>query len=194
MNKRHMRLAPKIVIGTFVVFLLFLFVLGVREVFFKKNYYPIEFEKEVESASKIFGVDESVIYSVIYCESSFKKSAESNMGAVGLMQLLPETLEWLCGKEGVEYNSDFLLNPEKNIYYGTMFLSILYDKYENWDLVHAAYHAGHTRVDNWIEEGTVVIDADGNLTGIPIKATDVYVEKINTAKKAYIKLLDKEEK
>ncbi len=189
-----MRPLPKIILGALALFLLFLFVLGVREVFFKKNYYPIYFENEVKLASDTFGVDEEIIYSVIYCESSFDKSAVSNMGAVGLMQLLPETLEWLCMRDGAEYSEEMLLDPEKNIYYGTMFLSMMFDRYENWDAAHAAYHAGHTRVDNWFADGTVVIDAEGRLTGIPIKATDVYVNKIRTAKKAYIKLLDKEEK
>ncbi len=174
--------------------MLLCFVLGVREVFFKKNYYPIEFKKEVQAASEIFQVPEETLYSVIYCESSFRPHVESNMGAVGLMQLLPETLEWLCSREGSEYSEEYLLDPEKNIYYGAMFLSILYDKYENWDCVHAAYHAGHSRLDTWLLEGECIIDADGRLTGIPIKATEVYVDKINTARLAYIKLLDKEEK
>ena len=75
-----------------------------------------------------------------------------------------------------------------------MFLSILYDRYENWDAVHAAYHAGHGRVDGWFESGEVIIDADGNLTGIPIDATSVYVERINSAKKVYTELLAKEKK
>ena len=194
MNKRRMRPLPKIIISLLLVFIAFLFVLGVSELFRREKVYPIHYREEVKSASEKFGIDESTVFAVIYCESGFDKDAVSNMGAVGLMQILPETLEWLCEKDGVDYSEDFLTSPEKNIYYGTMFMSILYDYFENWDAVHAAYHAGHTRVRNWLDEGVCVIDADGNLFGIPIDATRVYVDRINAAKDGYIKTLEKEQK
>lgn len=194
MNKRRMRPLPKIIISLFIIFIVFLFILGVLQLFRREKVYPIHYRDEVESAAETFGIDESTVYAVIYCESSFKKDVVSNMGAVGLMQLLPETLEWLCQREGVEYSQTLLTDPETNIYYGTMFLSILYDYFENWDAVHAAYHAGHTRVKNWLDDGTCVIDSDGNLFGIPIDATRVYVERINDAKYGYIKTLEKEQK
>jgi soluble lytic murein transglycosylase len=193
LNRRKLRPLPKIVISLFIVFILFLFCFGIREVFFRPN-YPIAFEKEVSLASEAFGVDKSIIYSVIYCESSFDKDALSNMGAVGLMQLLPDTMEWLCTRDGVEYNEEYLYNPEKNIYYGAMFLSILYEKYKSWETVFAAYHAGHTRVDNWIEKGQAVILADGSFKGIPISATEVYVEKIVKTRNEYTKILEKKDK
>lgn len=192
MNKRKMRLLPKIIITLLVLFILFLFVLGVWDTFFRRNYYPIAYEEEITLASESFGVDEAIIYSIIYCESSFNREAVSNMDARGLMQMLPSTYEWLCSLDGAEYVEEDLFDPQKNIYYGTKYLSMLYNKYENWDAVFAAYHAGNGRVDKWFEEGKLVIDADGKLTGIPIVATNVYVEKVNTALTQYIKLLEKE--
>lgn len=192
MNKRKMRLLPKIIIALFILFILFLFVLGVWDTFFRKNYYPIAYEEEVSLASEAFGIDEAVIYSIIYCESSFNRDAVSNMNAKGLMQMLPSTYEWLCSLDETEYVEDDLFDPEKNIHYGTKYISMLYDKYENWDAVFAAYHAGNGRVDKWFEDGTVVVDAEGKLTGIPIDATAVYVDKINSALVEYIKLLEKE--
>ena len=192
MTKRKMRLLPKVVIILFTMFILFLFVLGVWDTFFRKNYYPITYEEEVTLASDTFGIDKAVIYSIIYCESSFNKDAVSNMDARGLMQMLPSTYEWLCSVDGIEYIEENLFDPQENVYYGTMYLSMLYDKYENWDAVFAAYHAGNGRVDKWFESGTVVVDAEGKLTGIPIDATAVYVEKVNSALDAYIKLLEKE--
>lgn len=192
MNKRKMQLLPKIIITLFILFILFLFVLGVWDTFFRGNYYPIAYEEEVALASDTFAIDEAVIYSIIYCESSFNKDAVSNLDARGLMQMLPSTYEWLCSIDGVEYLEEDLFDPQENIYYGAKYLSMLYEKYQNWDVVFAAYHAGNGRVDKWFEEGTVVIDADGKLTGIPISATRVYVEKVNYALEAYIKLLEKE--
>jgi soluble lytic murein transglycosylase len=98
------------------------------------------------------------------------------------------------GFDESEFDEEKLFDPSTNIRYGTMFLSILYERYGNWDAVYAAYHAGHGRVDKWFEDGTVIIDADGNLTGIPIDATAVYVERVNKAKSIYTELLSKEEK
>jgi soluble lytic murein transglycosylase len=170
-----------------------MFIVGIWDVFFRKSYYPIAYEEEVSLASSALGVDEAVIYATIYCESSFNKEAVSNMDARGLMQILPETFEWLCELEGFESDTELLFDPQINVYYGTKFLSILYERYGNWDVAHAAYHAGHGRVDKWLENGEVVIDADGALTGIPIDATRVYVERINRAKSGYIKLLEDKE-
>jgi len=192
LSKRKMRLLPRIIIIVFALFIFFLFALGVWDTFFHKNYYPIAYEEEVALASDTFGVDEAIIYSIIYCESSFNREAVSNLDARGLMQMIPTTYEWLCELDGIEYAEENLFDAQENVYYGTKYLSMLYEKYKNWDAVFAAYHAGNGRVDKWLEDGTVVIDADGKLTGIPINATEVYVEKVNDALAQYIKLLEKE--
>ena len=194
MTKRRMKLLPRIIIGLFTVFLVCMFLIGIWDVFFRKTHYPIAYSEEVSLASSALGVDEAVIYATIYCESSFNKDAVSNMDARGLMQILPDTFEWLCEQEGLEPDAEMLFDPQTNIYYGTKFLSILYERYGNWDAAHAAYHAGHGRVDKWFENGDVVIDAEGSLTGIPIDATAVYVKKINRAKSGYIELLEEKEK
>lgn len=192
--KRKLRPIPKLIITVFVLFIVFLFFLGIWDTFFRASHYPMAYKEEITAACEEFGIDVETVFATIYCESSFNKEAVSNMNARGLMQLLPDTFEWLCTREGVEYDEEMLFDPATNIRYGTMFLSILYDRYENWDAVHAAYHAGHGRVDGWFERGEVIIDADGNLTGIPIDATSVYVERINSAKKVYTELLAKEKK
>jgi soluble lytic murein transglycosylase-like protein len=119
------------------------------------------------------------------------------------MQLLPETYEWLSKEEATDEN---IFDPEKNILYGTKYLSILYTHYKKlleednfykncdvWDIVHAAYHAGNGRVDKWLHDGSIIIDSNGNISKLPIKTTKVYIDKINEAKKAYIKILDKKE-
>lgn len=191
MQKRKIRPLPLIIILTLTILLAILFILGVYDVFFGKKSYPVKYKDEIRLASQTYNVDEHIIYATIFCESNFDKNAVSGMNAKGLMQLLPETYEWLSGEEATNEN---IFNPEKNILYGTKYLSVLYNHYDgNWDSVHAAYHAGNGRVDRWYEEGTVVVDAEGNLTGIPLKATAVYVDRINEAKKAYIKIIGTKE-
>ena len=196
MNKRKMRTLPKFIITLSVLAIVFLFSLGVYDVFFnrgdnetvpdKTGDYPLLFDEEITKASLAFDVDKHIIASVIYCESSFDKDAVSSAGAVGLMQLLPETLEWLCMRHGTEYSEKLLRDPEKNIYYGTMYLSILYGMYGNWDAVHAAYHAGFGRVNKWLEEETVFVNQDGKMENIPIEQTASYVQKLRLVKPYYI--------
>lgn len=154
---------------------------------------PVEYSEIVEAVSFEEGVPENVLYAVIYTESSFVSDAVSVAGAVGLMQMLPETAEWLCSREGVEFDKEMLTNPEFSIKYGAKYLKILYDRYENWDAAHAAYHAGFSRVDSWLEEGTAYYNDDGQLKGIPLTSTDLYVNKIRDLREKYFKQLQEEE-
>jgi soluble lytic murein transglycosylase len=151
---------------------------------------PVEYSEIIEAVSKEEGVTESIIYAVIYTESKFDKDSKSSAGAVGLMQLLPSTAEWLCQTEGAEYDESMLTDPEFSIKYGTKYLKILYDRYKNWDAAHAAYHAGFSRVDSWLKEGTAKYNEDGQLVGIPIESTEQYVNKIRETRERYYKRLE----
>ena len=201
---RKIKVLPLVIILIVTVSVAALFILGVYDVFFGKKSYPVKYTDEIRLASETYGVDEYIIYSTIFCESGFDKDAVSGMNAKGLMQLLPETYEWLSDDVATDEN---IFDPEKNILFGTKYLSILYSHYESllkddsfykncdvWDVVHAAYHAGNGRVDKWLEEGTVIIDSNGNISELPIKTTKVYIDRINEAKSAYIKIIDTKEK
>ncbi len=147
-----------------------------------KTNYPLEYKALVEENAEKYSVPKELIYAVIKCESDFKSDAVSSKGAVGLMQIIPSTYEWLAEKNSdVDINEKLLYNPETNIKYGVYYLDWLYSKYGDWKIVLAAYNAGHGRVDEWIKDGTFT----GETEDIPFKETREYVEKVLDAQDVY---------
>ena len=192
MKKRKLKVLPVLTLSLFTALLLIVAIVVIVRVN-KETIYPTEYSEIVELVSLEEGVSENILYAVIFAESSFIADAKSSVGAVGLMQLLPDTAKWLCEREGIEYDETLLTDPEFSIRYGAKFLKILYDRYENWDAAHAAYHAGFGRVDTWLEEEIAHYE-DGQLVGIPIEATENYVNKLRNLREKYFKQLKEEKK
>lgn len=97
------------------------------------------FSPLVEAAARTYRVDAALLHAVISAESNYNPAAVSNKGAVGLMQLMPET----ALRYGVENSFD----PEQNIRGGTKYLSYLLQQFDNnLELVVAAYNAGEKAV------------------------------------------------
>ena len=98
-------------------------------------------------------VDAALIAGVIYTESRFRDQT-SHAGAKGLMQLMPETADYIARKSGgTRFERADLATPQINIAYGTWYLRYLLDKYEgNTILTLAAYNAGEGKVDEWRAE------------------------------------------
>jgi len=152
--------------------------------------HPTEYSEIVKKYSVEFGVPERVIFATIKTESSFKSDAVSSAGAMGLMQMMPSTFEWLTSDEHLDeaLSTDALFEPEVSIRYGTYYLSYLAKKFDyDWSIVSAAYNAGEGRVAKWLENGEYT-DENGKLKKIPIKETRSYVKKINDAIDTYTKL------
>lgn len=144
--------------------------------------YPLKYTEFVDKYSQEYSVPKHLIYAVIKVESGFESDAVSKKGAIGLMQIMPATYEWIASKlDETDLNQNLLYNPEINIKYGTFYLDWLYSKYGSWEIAVAAYNAGHGNVDGWIESGTYNGDADD----IPFKETREYVKKVMKAKDIY---------
>lgn len=150
---------------------------------------PVEYEENVLKYSAQYNVPPSLIFSVINTESGFDKDAVSSAGARGLMQITPETFEWLQTKTGETLTDDDLFNPDVSIKYGTLFLSILIQRFDNTDTVAAAYNAGMNAVAAWLENPEYSDDGI-TLKDIPYSETSYYVVKINRALAQYKDLYD----
>lgn len=154
----------------------------------QKIFYEREFEEYVTKYSSEYDVPEALVYAVIRTESKFDPNAESHVGAKGLMQLMPDTVDWLSRLMDEDQPTGNIHDPETNIKYGTYYLSHLYNRFGNWETALAAYNAGHGRVAKWLEDEKYSPDGK-TLTLIPIEETKNYVNKViadfNTYKKLY---------
>ena len=139
--------------------------------------YQREYSDIVDVYSYEYGVPEHIVYSIIKVESDFESGAVSEVGAVGLMQLMPETFVWLTTENGENLDSATLYDPETNIKYGTYYLSKLYQQSGTWDEVFAAYNAGPTKVKKWLSDDEYSEDGR-TLDSIPYKETRAYVKRV----------------
>lgn len=150
--------------------------------------YPTPFYDEIVAEAKESDIDPKLVLAVARVESGFNPSAVSPVGAVGIMQLMPNTAEWLAGKLGEDYDGDMLTDPDYNIHIGTEYLRFLMD-YWNWDVVKAvaSYNAGQTKVLEWLNGGLW----DGTLANaeqIPYQETRDYVKKVLEVYRQYNEL------
>ena len=149
----------------------------VMTAFEKKEYY-IDFESEINAAYEKYGVPKHIILAVIKTESDFDDDAESSSGAMGLMQLMPETFTDMTGIENID---GYITDPKYNIDAGVHYLAYLYERYGNWETVYAAYNAGPGNVDKWLGD-------ESTLDNIPVPETRNYVRKVTSAAKIYERL------
>ena len=148
--------------------------------------YPRHYQAIVEQNSAAYGIPCELIYAVIRSESNFDPNAQSPAGARGLMQLMPQTYEWIAWRLREDAAADAIWEPGQNIRYGCYLLSYYYQKYSNWESALAAYNAGDGNVDRWLADPAY--SEDGRLTDIPFAETRNYVKRVEAAREAYEEL------
>lgn len=149
--------------------------------------HPREYSDYVTKYARDYGVPEYIIYAVIKTESGFDSSARSSDGAIGLMQIMPSTFEWMTSINDESYETGMLYDPETNIKYGTYYLQYLYQRYSRWPTVFAAYNAGPGAVDEWLLDGKYSQDGM-SLDKIPYDETRGYVAAVEKAADIYQRL------
>ncbi|MFD2169458.1 lytic transglycosylase domain-containing protein, partial [Tumebacillus lipolyticus] len=159
--------------------LILMIVLVVGSNWFWRLLYPIHHEDIIREAAARNGVDPLLVAAIIRVESKFRSENVSKVGAVGLMQVMPETAEWIARESEIPYSGlEDLADPETNIQMGTWYLAFLKKQYEgNQAAAVAAYNAGPGRVSGWMNEGVW----DGRLETsekIPVGETRHYISRV----------------
>jgi peptidoglycan lytic transglycosylase len=117
---------------------------------FQRVRYPLKYEQIVRGHARNYQLDPALLAAVIYQESKFRSDARSDSGAIGLMQLQPETAKGIAIRTGgSRFQISDLYNPEINVRYGSWYLRHLLDKYDDEKTALAAYNAGQRNVDEW---------------------------------------------
>jgi soluble lytic murein transglycosylase len=146
---------------------------------------PIAHEDIIRQQAAEKHLDPALIAAVIYAESKFDPRP-SSAGAEGLMQLMPQTAEFLARRSGgTAFTPGDLATPQVNISYGAYYLRYLLDHYGGQEMLAvAAYNAGMTNVDRWVADARA---AGQQLTvgEIPFPETRAYVEKVLQAQRDY---------
>ena len=156
------------------------FALGAPETV-RKAVYPLRYEETIRQASRENGLEPTFVAGVIYAESRFRPDAESSQDAYGLMQMLPDTAEFVQRRSGIR--GDFR-DPRTNIRLGTWYLGYLDERYRGDErLMLAAYNSGEGTVDGWISDDGFDIAKD-----IPFEETREYVERSLEARQRYEEL------
>lgn len=138
--------------------------------------YPLHYQAIVRGHARNYRLDPALLAGVIYQESKFDAHARSSSGAIGLMQLLPDTARGIAVHTGgSKFRVADLDDPEINVRYGSWYLRHLLDRYGDEAAALAAYNAGQENVDTWRREGK----------GIAFSETRHYVKRVEHLKTLY---------
>lgn len=150
--------------------------------------HPIYFKNIIEQYAEENNLHPAFVAAIILNESSYRTDAVSSVGARGLMQLMPDTAEWIAHKLNVSgYSYDRMFDAESNIRFGTWYLGYLAKLFRGDPvLVAAAYHTGQGEVTSWLSDRSMSEDgvtiALENMIDGPTKA---YARRVTQAYAIY---------
>ena len=147
------------------------------------------FRDQVVRRAREINLDPAYVYGLIRQESRFVMDARSNVGASGLMQVMPATARWTARRIGLTgFTPDQLTDRDTNIAIGTGYLKLVLDDLGgSMPLAAAAYNAGPGRPRNW--RNGPVIEAAAWAENVPFAETRDYVKKVLANTTAYAAVL-----
>lgn len=186
MSREHLLAPHRLVIVALVLVLAAIVFLAVRgPAWWQRVYHPLEYADVIGPRAAAAGVDPYLVAALINAESGFDPAQVSEAGAVGLMQLMPETATEAAAEGGLSVATDpaALTDPARNIDLGVRHLATLVARYRHAAVALAAYNAGEGNVDRWIAEN----GADDVLAAA-YPETRRYVERVLRERDTYARL------
>lgn len=150
--------------------------------------YPAPYREALQSPLQEHNLEEAWVYGLMRQESRFVTHAKSEVGAAGLMQIMPETARWAARRLGLKgYRKGMIHQLDLNLRLGTYYMKSVYSRFDDSPvLASAAYNAGPTRARNWRAnrplEGAIYVET------IPYDETRDYVRKVMSNTLYYAKL------
>ncbi|HEY2771874.1 MAG TPA: lytic transglycosylase domain-containing protein [Solirubrobacteraceae bacterium] len=143
---------------------------------------PLSYSDVIRQQAAQKHLDPALVAGVIYAETKFD-ARTSAAGAEGLMQILPQTAEFLAHRSGAtNFRTSDLSTPEVNIAYGSYYLRYLLDEYDNNKVeALAAYNGGEANVTRWVNEHGHKL----TVAQIPFAETRDYVKRVLSAERSY---------
>lgn len=149
--------------------------------------FPLKYTNLIADSAERHKVDPYLITAIIYEESRFRSESESRAGALGLMQIMPETAVWISQQRQQQLSSDSLRRPKENIAMGTWYFDWLRQKYGSENLALAAYNSGDRNLDRWLSESEGMSET-AVIRSIPFKETREFVYKVQASRRRYKEL------
>lgn len=163
---------------TFILILLFFLLFLILFFCFYNIFFPLKYVDEIKEFSNKYDVSPSLVASVINVESGFDCDSISNKGAVGLMQIMPTTANFISYKINFSTDEGIVLTDVKtNLELGIAYLSYLSQKYDDTFTLLCAYNAGEGNVSNWLKDSRYSLDGK-KLKITPYKETNFYAQKV----------------
>jgi soluble lytic murein transglycosylase len=172
-----------VVVGAAVIVLLLALPLAKRAV--NSLGLPLQYSSVIRQQAAAKRLDPALVAAVIYAETKFDPRT-SPAGAVGLMQLMPDTADFLAKRSGAtSFSTADLSTPQVNIAYGSYYLRYLLNEYRGSTvLALAAYNGGETNVDDWVRSARADCERF-RITDIPFPETRAYVQRVLSARSQY---------
>ncbi|GAQ94794.1 soluble lytic murein transglycosylase [Thermodesulfovibrio aggregans] len=155
---------------------------------FSELLYPQAYKDVVLNASRKININPYLVFAIIREESRFDRFAYSPAGALGLMQLMPETAKREGKKIGIRFKKDSeIFEAEKNILIGSYYLKNLIEEFGSIVPAIAAYNAGEKAVQSWLREN-FYRDIDEFMEDIPYAETKAYVQRVLVSYFEYLRI------
>jgi soluble lytic murein transglycosylase len=153
---------------------------------YARMWYPLEHERALRDEAARNGLEPALVAAVIEAESGFVADSRSAEGAIGLMQVQPETARFVAGlPQRPSPSPERLADPEANIAYGTRFLRYLIERYGSVDMALVAYNGGPANLGRWLQQARAEGRALRVPEDIPFAETRGYVREVGESVPIY---------